>query len=103
MDDKPDFAFGKKIAICESIDTFENRIIIFHVLERLFQCMKETNELHKVNSEYFRLDFRPQNLFEDLSQEFSRDMLVLDLKWGSKKELEKVKKSNNNIDAKDGE
>ncbi len=90
MEDKPDFAFEKKIAICESIEIYENRRIIFDAFQRLFQCMKETNELHKVNSEYFRLDFRPQSIHEQLAGQFPRDMTVLDLKWGSKKELEEV-------------
>lgn len=91
MEDKPDFAFEKKIGICESFDTFENRRIVFDVFQRLFQCMKETNDLHKLSCEFFRLDFRPQTLFEEISGEFPRDMTVLDLKWGSKKELENVK------------
>jgi hypothetical protein len=96
MEDKPDFAFGKKLGINESVNIHENRRIIFDAFQRLFQCMKETNTLHNVSCEFFRLDFRPQTLGEELSQTFPRDMTVLDLEWGSKKELEKV-------NAKDGE
>jgi len=33
MEDKPDFAFEKKIGICESFDTFENRRIVFDVFK----------------------------------------------------------------------
>jgi hypothetical protein len=91
MEDKPDFAFGKKIAICESVYGHENIRIIFDSFQRLFQCMKDTNNTHNVSCEFFRLDFRPQTLDEELSQMFPKDMTVLDLKWGSKRELEKVK------------
>lgn len=102
MEDKPDFAFEKKIGVCESFDNFENRRIIFDAFQRLFQCMKETNDLHKVYCEFFRLDFRPQTLDEEITRAFPRDMTVLDFKWGSKKELNKVKGTNDN-NAKDGE
>lgn len=91
MVEKPDFAFEKKIAICESVYVNENRLIVLDAFQKLFQCVKETNELHNVSCEFFRLDFRPQTLQEEISQAFPRDMTVLDLKWGSKRELEKVK------------
>lgn len=90
MKDKPDFAFEKKLGICESIYVFENQRIILNAFERLFQCMKETNDLHKVSCEFFRLDFRPQTLHEQLTQSFPRESLILELKWGSKRELKKV-------------
>ncbi len=89
-----EFAFQKKIAIYESFDIFKNTRIVFEAFQRLFQCMKETNDIHKVSCEYFRLDFRPQTLHEQITGQFPMDMTVLDLKWGSKKELEKIKYAN---------
>lgn len=96
MKDKQDFAFEKKIAICELVDIIDNRRIIFDAIQRLFYCMKETNDFHKVNSEYFRLDFRPQTLHEELIRAFPIGMAVLDFTWGSKKELDE-------LNAKEGE
>jgi hypothetical protein len=51
--------------------------------------MRETNKKYGSNSEFFRLDFRGQDSYEQITNAFPLSALVLDLKWGSKKELEK--------------
>lgn len=48
-------------------------------------CMQETNKKHGVQCEFFRLDFRQPYFDETL--EFPGGALILDMKWGSKKEL----------------
>ena len=45
----------------------------------LLKCMIETNELHKKDCEFFRLDFRPTSFYEDLTEG-----LCFHLKWGNK-------------------
>jgi hypothetical protein len=89
MEDKPDFAFVKKLGIVDIPD--QTVSIVLEVFHKLFVCMKETNDFHKVSCEFFRLDFRPQSLEEELLRKFSVGSLVMELKWGSKKELEKSK------------
>jgi hypothetical protein len=51
--------------------------------------MKETNKNHGVESEFFRLDFRGMDAYEQITNQFPLGALVLDMKWGSKKEIEK--------------
>lgn len=83
---QPQFAFGKKLGINESL--YHDLDNIQRGISLLMQCMKETNALHNVHCEFFRLDFRPPSFDEDLIGEFPIGSLVLDMKWGSKKELE---------------
>jgi hypothetical protein len=85
---KPEFAFEKKLGINESVFVHENLKIVLDAFHRLFHHMIETNKYHEVHCEYFRLDFRPQNLEEQIYESFPLGSAVLDLKWGSKKELE---------------
>ncbi len=92
MEDKPDFAFEKKLGINEIM--YGDISFMSNSITKLLYCMKETNDLHKVSCEFFRLDFR-QPYFDE-QMEFPRRSLILDLKWGSKKELEEV-------NTKDGE
>jgi hypothetical protein len=80
---QPQFAFGKKIGIAESI--YGNIPELSKMIERLLYCMKETNQIHKVECEFFRLDFR-QAYFDETFQ-FPLGFFILDMKWGSKKEL----------------
>ncbi len=87
MEDKPKFAFEKKLGIAECMHG--DIQFMCNAIAKLFYCMKETNEFHKVSCEFFRLDFR-QPYFEEQIQ-FPIGSLILDLKWGSKKELERVK------------
>jgi len=85
LDNKePQFAFGKKLGIAECL--YGNVPEISKMIHRLLVCMKETNNLHKVECEFFRLDFR-QPYYDELDQ-FPIGALILDLKWGSKKEIE---------------
>lgn len=88
MDKNPDFAFGKKLGIAEC--PYGNLATIPDMVARLMVCMKETNKSHGVECEFFRLDFR-QPYFDE-QMEFPFGSLILDLKWGSKKELDEKKK-----------
>ena len=83
LDKEPDFAFGKKLGIAEFL--YGNSHEIVNMIERLLVCMKETNQLHGVHCEFFRLDFR-QSYFDE-QVEFPLGYFILDMKWGSKKEL----------------
>jgi hypothetical protein len=83
-----DFVFVKKLAIAECL--YGNPIAISNMISRLMFCMKETNENHKVQCEFFRLDFR-QPYFDEKMQ-FPMGSLILEMKWGDKKELESMKK-----------
>ena len=83
-----DFAFGKKLGIAECV--YGNHATLASMIQRLMLCMKETNKNHGVECEFFRLDFR-QPYFDE-TMEFPIGALILDMKWGSKKELEENKK-----------
>jgi DNA-directed RNA polymerase subunit RPC12/RpoP len=83
MKDEPGFAFGKKLGVAECL--YGNRAALAQMIERLMVCMKETNQHHGVECEFFRIDFR-QPYFDEIEQ-FPRGALILDMKWGSKKEL----------------
>ena len=80
----PEFAFGKKLGVSECV--YGNTHQLANLIERLMFCMKETNQNHGVECEFFRLDFR-QPYFDEQMQ-FPIGSLILDMKWGSKKELE---------------
>lgn len=84
MSENPDFAFGKKLGIPDCM--YGNVAHVHKALDLLFNCMKETNKLHDVSCEFFRLDFR-QPYFDETMQ-FPIGSLIFDMKWGSKKELE---------------
>jgi len=84
---EPDFAFEKKLGIAECL--YGNPIAISNMIARLMVCMQETNKLHGVECEFFRLDFRQPYLDEQFQFPFGD--LILHMKWGSKKELEKKK------------
>jgi len=80
---EPDFAFEKIIAVSERACGDSN--ILLKATAMLIQGMKETNALHGLNCEFFRLDFRFP-YYDEISL-FPFGSLVLDLKWGSKQEL----------------
>ena len=84
-DIQPNFALGKKLGVAECV--YGNIPDILNVIGRLLYCMKETNKLHNVQCEFFRIDFRPQCMDEQLTREFPMGALVLDMKWGSRKEF----------------
>lgn len=88
MSEEPNFAFEKKLRIAECV--YGDIPMLSNLISKLFICMQETNKLHKVECEFFRLDFRQAYFYEQF--EFPLGSLILDLKWGSKKELEKNKK-----------
>lgn len=81
---EPDFAFGKKLGIADCV--YGNLATLASMIQRLMFCMKETNKNHGVECEFFRLDFRQPYFDETI--EFPIGALILDMKWGSKKELE---------------
>lgn len=94
MEDKqPQFAFEKKLGLAECL--YGNIPAISNAIERLMVCMKETNKIHQVECEFFRLDFRQPYLDEQM--QFPYGSLILDMKWGSKKELNE-KKAENEMD-----
>ena len=86
---EPQFAFEKKIAVNEICLDNVNSLLI--AIERLLVCMKETNQNHGVSCEFFRLDFRKHN-FDDIFT-FPLGSLILDMKWGSKKEIEEKRQT----------
>lgn len=86
--EKPNFAFGKKLGLNNQL--YGDISAINDAIRRLLFCMKETNDLHHVSCEFFRLDFR-QPYFDEQTQ-FPLGSLILDMKWGSKEELESPKK-----------
>lgn len=81
---QPEFCFQKKLGVHEI--SYGNIKFILEIMERLLVCMKETNEAHKVECEFFRLDFR-ESYFSERTQ-FPIGSLILHMKWGSKKELQ---------------
>lgn len=81
---EPNFAWGKKLGINESL--YGDVRAISFAIERLLFCMKESNELNKMECEFFRIDFRQPYMDEEC--QFPRGSLILDMKWGSRKELE---------------
>lgn len=83
-ENEPKFAFEKKIGISDVL--YSNPFEICKMIERLLWCMKETNKLHDVKCEFFRLDFRQQ--YFDESFEFPQGSLILHLRWGSREEIE---------------
>jgi hypothetical protein len=82
--EKSDFAFGKKLGVNECL--YGDPIALSNMIARLMVCIKETNEKHGVHCEFFRLDFR-QAYFDEAMQ-FPLGALILDMKWGSKQELQ---------------
>jgi hypothetical protein len=90
IEKQPQFAFGKKLGINECL--YGNIPKLSEMIARLLYCMKETNKIHNVSCEFFRLDFRQMTFEEDLLTEFPYGSFVLDLKFGSKKELEEKAK-----------
>lgn len=87
--EQPNFCFQKKVGLVE--DLYGNIPMIIDLIHRLLFCIKETNKLHETESEFFRLDFR-QPYFHEM-WEFPKGYLILDLKWGCKKELEEKYKA----------
>lgn len=89
MDDvKLEFSFEKKLGVAECLCVDIRSIS--KLIERLMFCMKETNQKHGVQCEFFRLDFRQPYFYEE--HQFPIGSLILDMKWGSKKELESLPK-----------
>ncbi|MEK6879400.1 MAG: hypothetical protein AABY22_07330 [Nanoarchaeota archaeon] len=85
MDDKsPKFKFEKKLGIHEIL--YGNIPQLIDVIHKLLICMKETNQFHKHDCEFFRLDFRTMNLEEEINRKFPLGSFVLDLKWGFQEE-----------------
>ena len=84
IEKEPDFAYEKKIGMAECM--YGDIPFLMRLIEKLLYCMKESNKLNEKSSEFFRLDFRPTYLDEEITQIFPRGSLILDLKWGSKKE-----------------
>jgi hypothetical protein len=80
---EPDFAFEKKVGINEFLHGDINAYI--RLIDQLFYCMQETNKIHDVMCEFFQLDFR----YPNADEHFPIGSLVMHLKWGNKKELEK--------------
>lgn len=87
MDSDIEFAFEKKLGI--PISAYGDTNTIVRAIELLMVCMKDTNMLHGVECEFFRIDFRKS--FSDEDKPLIFESLILNMQWGSKKELEKKK------------
>ena len=85
---KPEFAFEKKLGIHEIL--YGDIPGLLNIIGKLLYCVKETNQSQGTSCEFFRLDFRPMCLDEELLMQFPSGSLVLDLKFGSKKELYEI-------------
>lgn len=81
-----EFIFEKKIGIAECV--LGNIGLITEITQRLMVCMQETNKKHGVECEFFRMDFRQPYLDEQF--QFPLNCFILHIKWGSKKEFEKI-------------
>jgi hypothetical protein len=79
---KPEFAFEKKLGIHEIL--YGDIQALLKIIGMLLYCVKETNQSHGTSCEFFRLDFRQMYLDE----KFPFGSMVLDLKFGSKKEVD---------------
>jgi hypothetical protein len=79
---KPNFEYGKTIGIADCM--YGDFPFMINMIGKLLNCMKESNQINGKDNEYFRLDFRPPTYYE-LTQ-YPRGSLILDLKWGCKKE-----------------
>ncbi len=88
---KPEFAFEKKIGIAECL--YRDIPAIHNLIGRLLFLIQESNKINNVECEFFRLDFRYP--FRDEIDQFPYGSLILDMKWGSKKELERPDKHEN--------
>lgn len=89
---EPEFAFGKKLGMAGCM--LGDVRCLLDLTGRLLVCMQETNKKHGVSCEFFRLDFRQPYFDEQLV--FPFDSLILDMKWGYKKELEEKSENNSN-------
>lgn len=87
-EEKTEFAFTKKLGMADCM--YGNIPFLIKAIERLLVCMHETNELHGVSCEFFRLDFRDSKPLDNLPMR----SLCFDMKWGSKKEIDEKDKSN---------
>lgn len=87
-DEKPDFAFGTNLGVSEVV--YDNVPALINLFGRLLVCMQETNRKHGVGCAFFRLDFR-QTYFDE-TLEFPLGSMILDMKWGCKKEIQDKKK-----------
>lgn len=83
---EPEFAYEKQIGISEHC--YGNIPFMQDCIGRLLICMQETNKIHGLKCEFFRLDFRQPYFGEQFL--FPIGSIILDLKWGSKKELEQI-------------
>lgn len=86
MREEPSFAFEKKLGISECV--YGNIPSILNMIGKLLYCLKETNKIHGTECEFFRLDFRQLDFDEQM--QFPHGAFLLDLKWGSRKELESL-------------
>lgn len=84
---EPNFAFQKILGINEAM--CHDPKFISDMICRLLYMIKETNQERKTTCEFFRLDFRPPSLAGN--EVLPLGSLVLDLKFGSKSELESLK------------
>lgn len=91
-EEKIPFAFEKKLGIADCL--YGDIPALLMGIEKLLYCMKETNKMHNVECEFFRLDFRPRYIYEQPN--FPIGSLILDMKWGSQQELKKNKKEKQN-------
>lgn len=81
------YPFHKKLVI----NDIDDNQFLMNTIKILFHCMKETNKLHGVTSELFRLDFRDPLPHEWLGPGTNKPM-IMDFKWGSMKEWEEKSK-----------
>jgi hypothetical protein len=81
------YAFHKKVYINELINREQADQIIKDLMLKLFYCMKETNNLHKVTCEFFTLIFRESNVLDGTMSPY-----VMEMHWGHKKEMGKDEK-----------
>jgi hypothetical protein len=93
MEDEPRFAFEKKLGISEQL--YGDPKALVQTFERLLYCMKETNTFYRVTCEFLRLDFRQPYIDEQM--QFPIGSLILDMKWGSRTELDATTKTTSEI------
>lgn len=74
-------AFEKKIIANDCVYADTNSYI--YIFSLLINFMKQTNEIHGKNCEFFRLTFRPANRLDNAGM----SPYVFEMRWGDRDEM----------------
>jgi hypothetical protein len=88
-EEKDTFAFEKTLGIPMSCKIYHHKESIINAFNALYQCMRDTNKLHGLCNTFFKLEFRNPTYYEECN--FPINSYILEMKWGSKKEIQDKK------------